>query len=223
MVARIDAYGDCVNQYGEELCGDRIEIIRSEAGVTAILADGTGGGAKANMLASLAVKMMSALLARGVSIEEIADMIVESQPAGKDEGVGYSAFTIIQVIYSGTVFLAQMETPDVLLLHRGKPVDLKMHQKIRQGRIIRSGVSSVRNADTIIAVSNGMVHAGAERDLKDGWKLSQISAYMGNASTPRVTAEKLVHLLLTASSTLSGGKPKDDFSALAFRINRQNS
>lgn len=220
MIARIDAYGDCVNRYGEILCGDRIEIVQSEAGVTAILADGMGGGAKANMLASLAVKMMSAMLTRGTPLEEIADMIVESQPAGKDEGIGYSAFTIIQVIYSGTIFISQMETPDIILLRRGKPVKLETHRKTREGRIIRNGTSHVQDVDTIIAVSNGMLHAGTERNLKNGWKLNQITAYMENASSPRISAERLVRLLLSASNSLAREKPKDDFSALVFRVNR---
>ncbi|CAB1240655.1 PPM-type phosphatase domain-containing protein [Ruminococcaceae bacterium BL-6] len=220
MAARIDAYGDCVNQSGGKLCGDRIEIVRSEAGVTAILADGRGGGAKAAMLASLAVKMMSAMLARGEPIEEIADMIVESQPAGGNESVDHSAFTILQVIYSGTIFISQMETPDVILLRRGKPAGLKTERKTRQGRIIRSGISNVRDADTIVAVGNGMLRAGAERDLKSGWTLSRISSYMGNAWGPRVTAEKLARLLLAAGDSLSFGKPKDDLSALVFRVHR---
>ena len=220
MTARIDAYGDCVSQYGGKLCGDRIEIVRSEAGVTAILADGRGGGAKAAMLASLAVKMMSAMLARGEPIEEIADMIVESQPAGGNESVDHSAFTILQVIYSGTIFISQMETPDVILLRRGKPTGLKTERKTWRGRIIRSGISNVREADTIVAVGNGMLRAGAERNLKDGWTLGRISAYMGNAWGPRVTAEKLARLLLAAGDSLFFGKPKDDLSALVFRVHR---
>lgn len=222
MVAQIDVCGRCVGQSGEKLCGDRIEIVRGEAGVTAILADGHGGGEKAAILASLAVKMMSAMLARGEPIEEIAGMIVESQPAGKSESVDYSAFTIIQVIPSGTIFISQMETPDVVLLRRGKPVELKASRKTLQGRVIRSGVSSVGDADTVIAVGSGLLRAGAGRNLRDGWRLEQISAYMRNAWTPRVSAEKLVRLLLSAGGSLARGKSTDDFSALVFRAHRQN-
>ena len=122
MAVRVEAFGDSVRKYGEELCGDRVEIVRDGAGVTAMLADGMGGGIEANVLSSLAVKMMSTLLGRRAPVEEIAGMIAESQPAGREEGVSHSAFTIIQVSPGGAISLAQMETPDVLLFRRGKPV-----------------------------------------------------------------------------------------------------
>lgn len=220
MAAQIDVCGRCVGRSGEKLCGDRIEIVRGEAGVTAMLADGPGGGEKAAILASLAVKMMLAMLARGEPIEEIAGMIVESQPAGKSESVGYSAFTIVQIIPSGTIFISQMETPDVVLLRRGKPVELKTSRKALQGRVVRSGVSNVGEADTIVAVGGGLLRAGAGRNLRGGWKAGQISAYMRNAWTPGVSAEKLARLLLSAGISLARGKPEDDLSALVFRARR---
>lgn len=220
MAVQIDACGRCINPVPNELCGSRIKIVQSEAGVTAILADGLGGNAKAAILSSLAVKMMSAMLARGEPIEEIADMIVDSQPVGKNEREDYSTFTILQTTNSGMIFVSQMETPDVILLHHGKPVDLKPSQKIRQGRVIRNAILSTKDADTIIAVGNGLLQVGAKRDLQEGWKLKQISAYMANASTRRVTAEKLVHLLLSAGNSLSCGEFKDNLSALVFHVSR---
>ena len=222
MAVPIDVCGRCVNRFGEKLCGDRIEIVRNEAGVTAILADGLGGGAKAAILASLAVKMMSAMLARGEPIEEIAGMIVRSQPAGDGATADYSAFTILQVTSGGAVFVSQTGTPDVVFLRRGKPVGLEPVRKTVEGRIIRSGVSGAGEVDTMVAVGSGLLRAGADRELREGWTLKQISAYMANAWTPRVTAEKLVRLLLAAGGSLSRGKPKDDFSALVFRMHRSN-
>lgn len=218
MDVQIDAFGDSINKYGEELCGNRVEIIRSEAGVTAILADGMGNGAKANMLASIAVKMTSAMISRGEPIEDFADMIVDSQPAGKQDGVGYSAFTLVQVIFSGTIYIAQMEMPDVILLHHGKPAHINMSKKMKQGKIIRTGVMSFKTADTVIAVSNGVLNAAGERKIESGWHLKNITAFMMNAYHSKISAEKLTQLLLTASNSLSNNKPEDDLSVLTFRM-----
>ncbi len=220
MAVQIDVSGACDNPSAERLCGDRIEIVRGEAGVTAILADGLGGGAKAAILSSLAVKMAETMLERGEPIEEIARMIVKSQPAGKRENADYAAFTILQVIPSGTIFLAQMETPDVIFLRRRKPVERQTSRKTVEGRIIRSAVLSVGEADTLVAVGSGLLRAGAGRALRSGWKLEQIAAYMANASAPRVSAAKLVRLLLSAGRSLSRGKGKYDLSALVFRMHR---
>ena len=220
MAVQIDAYGRCISPGPDGLCGSRIKIVQSEAGVTAILTDGFGGDAKAVILSSLAVKMMLAMLARGEPIDEIADMIVDSQPIGKNKREDYSTFTILQISNSGMIFVSQMETPDAILLRHGKPVDLKPSRKIRQGRVIRNALLRTRDVDTVIAVGNGLLQAGAKRNLQGGWKLKQISAYMANASTRRVTAEKLVRLLLSAGSSLSRGESKDNLSALVFRVSR---
>lgn len=218
MTVQIDASGDSVKKYGEVLCGDRVEIVRDNKGITAMLADGTGGGAKSNILSSLAAKMMSTMLNRGESIEKITDMIVESQPAGREEGVSYSAFTLIQVIFSGKIFIAQLETPDVLLFQRGKPVPMETRREIRQGRLIRVGVSDCKKADTVVAVSNGVLGAGVGLNLKKGWRMEHISTFLANAYHPRITSEKLVRLLLNVSGSLSSHRQKDDLSAVAIRI-----
>ena len=215
MGIRIDAFGDSVNKFGEELCGSRVEIIRGETGVAAILADGMGSGAKANLLAALAVNMMFSMLGRGEPIEEVADMIVDSQPAGRPDGVGYSAFTIIQATSGGTIYIAQMETPDVVLLYHGKPVPVCMNERIRRGKVIRTGVFSCRQADTVVAYGSGVLKVGT-RDV--GWRPETIAAYMANAYRPKIPAEKLARLLLAASGSLSGHRPENDLSSLVFRV-----
>lgn len=220
MAVQIDAFGDSIRKYGEPLCGNRVEIIRNGAGVTAMLADGMGGGIKANMLASLAVKMMSTLLDQGAPVEEIADMIVESQPAGRKEGVSYSAFTLIQVTASGMIFTAQMETPDVLLFRRGKPVGLTLRRKSAQGRLIRLGVSDRKKTDTIAAVSGGMLNAGEGRGLEQGWQLETVSKFLTHAYCHGVPSKKLVRLLLNAGSSLAREKPRDDLTAIVFRMEK---
>jgi len=221
MTVHIDAYGDSVNQYGEELCGDRMEILRDRTGATAILVNGGGGGAKANLQASVTLKMIVTMAERGEPIGDIAEMMAETQPRDQKEDSPGTSFTMIQANYDGTVCTTQVETPEIILLQRGKPVEMKIRKKLRQGRLIRTGQLASREADTIIAVSSGMLRAGAQRSVESGWKLDHIATFMEHAYHSQITAEKLVRLLLTASSSLSHGKPEKDFSALAFRMNRQ--
>lgn len=226
MAVKIDAFSACVPKYDEVFCEDQIRILRNEAGIAAILADGTNGGAKANLLTAFAVKMMTAMQGSGISLRQVADMIVESQPAGgKAESAGSTGFTLIFALFSGEIHVEQFDTPDVLLLRRGKPVPMETALRALHGKTIRSGTITAKQADTVIAVGSGMLAAGAGRNLKDGWNLKTIAAYMANAYEPRITAETITRLLLAAGSSLAFERSQNDLSALVIRIEdgvRQN-
>ncbi|MBW7572077.1 PP2C family serine/threonine-protein phosphatase [Caproiciproducens faecalis] len=218
-IVKIDTYSACIPQFQEEFCKDRMKIIRNELGVTAILAGGENGGARANLLTSFAVRMMETMGGGGVSVAHIANMLVESQPSGRQAENGNNiGFTLILARFDGHIYVEQFGTPDVIFLRRGKPVTIKTAGRVLQGKTIRSTELTAKQADTVIAVGSGMLNAGADRNLKDGWSLRNIQTYMENAYHPGMSAEEPVRLLLAAGESLSFGRPKSDLSALAFRI-----
>jgi hypothetical protein len=223
MSMLIDAFGDSISKYGEELCGNRVEIIRSEDGTAAILADGMGNGVKANMLASLAVKMLSSSINRGEPIEDVVDMLIDRQPAYSDTSMSYSAFTVIQIFRNGLIYTAQLGTPDALFLFHGKPAPVHIREIRKNGSTIRIGETTVKHADTIIAFSSGVVNAGMGGSLKNGWQRENIATYMINAYRPGIPAEKLTGLLLTASSSLDHTEPADDLSVVTLKVSGTNS
>ena len=57
-----------LNHIGEELCGDKVEVVRKKEGTTIVLADGLGSGVKANILATLTSKLLCLMIANGADI-----------------------------------------------------------------------------------------------------------------------------------------------------------
>ena len=113
-----------LNKKGEQLCGDRVEIIaRNDNSLTLVLADGLGSGVKANILSTLTSKILSTMIENGMPIEECVDTIVKTLPVCSVRKVAYSTFTIIHVEENTTATLIQFDNPNVILLRGGKHWD----------------------------------------------------------------------------------------------------
>ena len=66
----IDMAYKSLNHYGEELCGDKVEIVDKEDSRILILADGMGSGIRANILAPLTSQIPATMMYNDMSIDE---------------------------------------------------------------------------------------------------------------------------------------------------------
>ena len=60
-----------INHHGEQLCGDHIDVVEpGDDSTVIVLSDGLGSGVKASILSTLTSKIISTMLAEGLSLEE---------------------------------------------------------------------------------------------------------------------------------------------------------
>lgn len=98
-----------VNHFGEQLCGDHVDVVEQGEGSSVIvLADGLGSGVKASILSTLTSKIISTMMAEGLALEECVSTIAATLPICSVRGVAYSTFTIIHLIETKRRSLSSM-------------------------------------------------------------------------------------------------------------------
>lgn len=211
-----------INHFGEELCGDHVDVIELEDHSTvAVLADGLGSGVKASILSTLTSKIISTMLAAGLSLEDCVETIAATLPICSERQVAYSTFTIIRVVASEEAEIIQYDNPNVLMFRDGKITDYpKTEMNIGGKKILQSRIRLQEN-DLFLAMSDGCPHAGIGDAYNFGWKEEDIAAYMEPISDVGYTAKTLSTILLDEVYGLYGGEPKDDATVLAVRIRRR--
>ncbi|MCM1006875.1 MAG: serine/threonine-protein phosphatase [Ruminococcus flavefaciens] len=208
--------------YGEELCGDHVDIVEeNENSTVVVLADGLGSGVKASILSTLTSKIISTMMAAGLSIEECVSTIAATLPVCSVRGVAYSTFTIIHIKDNETADIIQYDNPHVILIRNNENYDYpKMEMNIDGKRIYKSTIKLCEN-DIFIAMSDGCPHAGIGTAYNFGWKREEIIEFMEALSNCGYTAKTLSTILIDECNKLYGNEPGDDATACIIKIRRR--
>ena len=211
-----------INHTGEQLCGDHVDIAEQEDGSTVIvLADGLGSGVKASILSTLTSKIISTMLAAGLSLEECVETIAATLPVCSVRGVAYSTFTILRIIQNRMAEVIQYDNPHVILLRDGASWDYPRQEMSIGGKQIYRSVIRLQENDVFIAMSDGCPHAGIGVGYNFGWKREDIISYMEAMNLCGYSAKLLSTMLVDECDRLYGGKPGDDATSCVVRMRRR--
>ena len=211
-----------INHYGEQLCGDHVDIVETNKDSTVIvLSDGLGSGVKASILSTLTSKIISTMLAEGLSIEECVETIAATLPVCSVRGVAYSTFTIIHLKNNQTAELIQYDNPHVIMIRDEHNYDYAKKEMNIGGKTIYKSVINLRENDVFIAMSDGCPHAGIGTAYNFGWKREEIIEFMEVLAPVGYTAKTLATMLVDECDKLYGHKPGDDATACVVRMRKR--
>ena len=211
-----------VNHYGEELCGDHIDVIeQGENSTVIVLADGLGSGVKASILSTLTAKIISTMMAAGLSLEDCVSTMAATLPVCSVRGVAYSTFTIIRLVNNEYAEIIQYDNPAVILLRDGHGVEIPKTESVIGGKMIYRSRIKLQENDIFIAMSDGCIHAGVGLALNFGWDRKDIISYMETFYGVGFTAKTLSTILLDECNRLYDGKPGDDTTVCTVRIRKR--
>ena len=211
-----------INHYGEQLCGDHVDIVeQGEDSTVIVLADGLGSGVKASILSTLTSKIISTMIAAGLPVEECVSTIAATLPVCSERGVAYSTFTIIHLKNNQTAEVIQYDNPQLILIRNDANYDYpKTEMNIGGKKIFKSTIPLYEN-DIFIAMSDGCPHAGIGGAYNFGWKREDIIIFMEALASVGYTAKNLSTMLVDECNKLYEDKPGDDATACVVRIRKR--
>ena len=211
-----------VNHYGEELCGDHVDVVEQDENSTVIvLADGLGSGVKASILSTLTSKIISTMMAEGLPIEECVSTIAATLPVCSVRGVAYSTFTIIHLKNNDIAEVIQYDNPQVIIIRDEQNYDYPKTEMNIGGKKIFKSIIKLRENDIFVAMSDGCPHAGIGMSYNFGWKREDIISFIETLAPVGYTAKTLSTIIVDECFKLYGGKPGDDATACVVRIRKR--
>ena len=167
-----------INHFGEELCGDHIDVVEGDDSTVVVLADGLGSGVKASILSTLTAKIISTMMAAGLPLEECVSTIAATLPVCSLRGVAYSTFTISHLLNNEVADIIQYDNPHVIIIRNYEVYDYPKTEMNIEGKKIFKSTIKLQEDDVFVAMSDGCPHAGMGGKYNFGWKREEIAEFM---------------------------------------------
>lgn len=215
----IDMAWKSLNKHGEELCGDKVETLKTEDSDIIILADGMGSGVKANILATLTSKILATMFKEGAKLVDCVDTIAKTLPICQERKVAYATFSILQIFSNGDAYLVEFDNPSCVFIRNNQIVDYPYETCVIEGKTIHEYSFKVEKNDCFVLMSDGALYASPDEffDMK-GWTWDHMADYALSCTQTTLSAARLTAMLSDMCDTLYGNNPKDDTTIAVARV-----
>jgi len=221
----LDVYDLSLNKTGEELCGDKVKIHRSDNKTIIVLSDGLGSGVKANILATLTAEIIVTMLKADVPLNEVMATVIGTLPICKVRKVAYASFTIIEVDHQANQFrIINFDNPPILYFHRGHLNPLNTSTSQILGRKINIAEGALQLGDFLGVISDGVLHAGLGTTWNFGWGWENVARYIQDVFVySPAKAQTIVQDVITKTQSLYGNNVGDDATVVGLYTRERHS
>ncbi|KIR03071.1 hypothetical protein P261_01886 [Lachnospiraceae bacterium TWA4] len=219
MKYHIDMAYKSINQYGEELCGDKVELITTDHSHIMILVDGLGSGVKASILSSMTSKILATMLINGESIDECIDTVLSTLPYS-EEHEAYTSFGVLAVDNSGRAYLAEFGDLHTLCMRNYKRFDLPRTERTIDGKVIREAHFDVELGDTYAMISSGCFIS--QIDQLSYWSPDQALDFIEDCLKKTHASKRLANQIVQESCDYYGQESENDLTAAVFRVRNRH-
>jgi hypothetical protein len=214
----VEVAWDCLCKYGEELCGDTVNMTATQSSIIMVLSDGLGSGVKANIMSTLTAQIAATMFTSGAHVEEVMETLVQTLPECQVRKLAYATFSMLKVSKGREAYLVLYDSPALILIRGGKVVDVPMIETTVNGRVVREARFKVYDGDYMALVSDGYEHAGVGGLFRLGWGWQNVAEATRRFVDTRGDAYALTRALSHTCAKLYGGKPGDDASVIGMRV-----
>ena len=218
MSVSVDIFWKSLNKHREELCGDKVEVVKTKDSDIVILADGMGSGVKANILATLTSKILGTMLLNGATIESCVETIAKTLPVCKVRKVAYATFSILQIFHNGEAYLVEFDNPGCVFVRDGKIIHYPYEERTIEGKTIHEYRFQVRLNDCFVLMSDGVIYTGAGELLNFGWTWKDMAEYTLKCTKRTMSASRLAAMLSDACNDLYEERPGDDTTIAVAKV-----
>ena len=221
MSVSVDICWKSFNKNREELCGDKVEVLKTEDSSIIILADGMGSGVKANILATLTSKILGTMFREGAEIDACVETIARTLPICKEREVAYATFSILQIFRDGEAYLVEYDNPKCVFIRNKEIINYPYQERVIEGKKIREFRFHVELNDCFVLMSDGAIWAGEEETMNYNWEWDDMAAYTLKCTNETLSAARLAAMLSQLCYDLYGQKPGDDTTVAVTRVIRR--
>ena len=218
MNISIDSAWKSLNKHHEELCGDKVEILKTPDSDIVILTDGMGSGVKANILATMTAKILGTMMLEGESIEEAVETLASTLPVCSVRKMAYSTFSILQIFHHGEAYIVEFDNPACIFIREGKLLTIPFSERAIGEKTVREHRFRVKTNDCFILMSDGTIYAGVGEILNFGWTWQSMADYALKCTKSTLSAARLAALLSKACEDLYMERPGDDTTVAVARV-----